>query len=417
MLLRNKREKIKNIKAREILDSRGNPTLEVRLETSNFLVKASVPSGASTGKYEAKELRDGGRRFQGKGVSKAVNNINGIIASKLKNIEVEKQKEIDQILIELDGTLDKRNLGANAILGVSMAVCRAGAVSKNKPLWSYIREISNQNLPKESFPTPCFNVINGGVHANSKLDVQEFFIIPQRPEFAKNLEIAAETYHWLGSRLKNKFGFLAANIGDEGGFVPPFEKTAEVLDFILETLNELGYSEDVKLGLDCAASQFFREGKYYFEGRELQEKELLGVYEDLFQRYPLVLIEDPFSEDDFQGFRQIMEVLGEKVKILGDDLTVTNPERVKLAAEKNLCNGMIVKPNQIGTISETLEVIQLARSFNWRILVSHRSGETCDDFIADLAIGVSADFVKFGAPARGERVVKYNRLLDIWFRR
>jgi enolase len=418
MFLKNK---IKKIESREILDSRGNPTLEVKLETSNFLVKTSVPSGASKGRYEAKELRDGEERFDGKGVLKAVKNVNEIIAPKLKNMDPRKQKEIDQILIELDGTSDKRNLGANTILGVSMVVCKAGARTEKLDLYRYIKNyfltnFCNQDdaLQQNKIPLPCFNVINGGVHANSKLDIQEFLIIPQRDDFQENLQIAAEVYHQLKKDLKGKFGFYATNIGDEGGFVPKIEKTREVLDVILRAINNKGYLDDFKLGIDCAATQFFKENKYYFEEQEIDKEELLKFYQDLVKEYPVILIEDPFAEDDFQAFNEMMEILGNKIYIFGDDLTVTNPERVRLAKERNCCNGMIIKPNQIGTITETLEVIKIARSFNWKILVSHRSGETCDDFIADLAVGVIADFVKFGAPARGERIIKYNRLLDIY---
>lgn len=405
--------KIKNIKAKEILDSRGNPTIEALVETNKFSVSASVPSGASKGRYEAKELRDNDERFDGKGVLQAVKNINEIISPKLNLIDVLNQNKIDRILIDLDGTNNKSRLGANAILAVSIACCKAGAKTRNQPLYSYINKLEPGFKKPEIDIKMCFNVVNGGSHSNSKLAIQEFFIIPQKESISESLRIATEVYHFLGRKLKDKYGFFASNIGDEGGFVPPTDKTEEVLDLILESIKEKGYSNDFKLGIDCAASSFYKDGKYYIDGKEMSKKDLSNFYQNLIEKYELALIEDPFSEDDFGSFNEFNEKFGNKINILGDDLTVTNFERVKLAEKNKCCDGMIIKPNQIGTITETLKVIKLAKSFNWKILTSHRSGETCDSFIADFAVGVNSDFAKFGAPVRGERTSKYNRLLQI----
>jgi enolase len=402
-----KNDKIKNIKAREILDSRGNPTVEVFLEANDFSINASVPSGKSKGKYEAKELRDN----DGKGVSKAIKNINEIIFPKLKGISVSNQKKIDEILIELDGTTDKSNLGANAILAVSMAVCRAGAKSKKLGLFSYINKIfPNSQKPNNNLGM-CFNVINGGQHSKSNLNIQEFFIIPQKKYFSENLKIATEVYQGLEEKLKQKFGNVG--LGDEGGFVPLINKTKEVLDLIWETVSEKNYSNDFKLGLDCAAGNFFNDGIYDFEEEKISSQRLADFYKEIIEKYPIILIEDPFFEDDFKAFQEFNSAVGNKIGIFGDDLTATNLERVKLAKEKELCNGMIIKPNQIGTISETIKVAELAKSFGWKILTANRSGETNDDFIADLAVGINSDFVKFGAPGPKERMAKYNRLLEI----
>ena len=406
-----KNDKIKNIGASEIFDSRGMPTIEVFLETNDFSIKASVPSGKSKGKYEAKELRDS----DGRGVSKAINNINEIINPKLKGIKVSEQKKIDEILIELDGTPDKSNLGANAILAVSMAVCRAGAKSKKLDLFSYINQIFSNPLAGGQKPNNnlgmCFNVINGGSHSNSKLDIQEFFIIPQKNTFEENLKIAVEIYRYLGEKLKQSFGNVG--LGDEGGFVPLISKTKEVLDLIWEIISEKNFNNDFKLGLDCAAGNFFNNGKYDFEEKEINSQELADFYKKIIVEYPIILLEDPFFEDDFQAFWEFNKDVGNKIGIFGDDLTATNLERIKIAKEKDCCNGMIIKQNQIGTISEVLKVVETAKSFGWKILTANRSGETLDDFIADLAVGINSDFVKFGAPGPKERMAKCNRLLEI----
>jgi len=380
--------KIKSIKAREILDSRGNPTIEVELLINKDSFLASVPSGASVGKYEAKELRDGEKRYKGKGVLKAVKNIEQIIAPKLKGLNVNNQKRIDEILITLDGTKDKSNLGANAILPVSMAICRAGANTQNLSLYKYIEKYMGTTCIK--LPKPAFNIINGGAHAGNNLDFQEFMVVPQLKNFNRNLQAGTEIYHSLKEILKKEFGEISINVGDEGGFAPNLSKAEEALNLIMKAIKISDYQNQIKIALDVAASEFYKNKKY-----------------------PIVSIEDPFNEDDFQAFSNLMKKCENKINIIGDDLLVTNVERIKLAKEKNLCNGLLLKINQIGTVSEAIEAAKLAKSYNWKIMVSHRSGETNDDFIADLAVGIGADYIKSGAPARGERVAKYNRLLKI----
>jgi enolase len=408
--------KIKKIKAREILDSRGNPTLEVELETDFGKFFASVPSGASRGKYEAVELRDGGKRYLGKGVKKAIENINEVIAKKLNGLDVTKQKEIDQALIELDGTENKSKLGANAICGVSLVVCKAGAGTKNLPLYKYISEIGNWKLEIGKFPRPLFNIINGGAHAGNDLDFQEFMVCPKGRSFSENLRIGAEIYHRLKEIISKKYGKLATNLGDEGGFAPPIKDPEIAIKLILETAKSLNYQNKISIILDVAASQFFDGKKYKTKIGNFSGKELAKFYLKLIKKYPIEGIEDPFAQDDFkswQSFTSKLEHLTSHILIIGDDLTVTNPKRIKTAKEKGLCNAIVVKINQIGTVTEAIESVKLAKFFGWKIMVSHRSGETTDDFIADFAVGIGADFIKSGAPARGERVAKYNRLLKI----
>jgi len=403
--------KIKSIKAREILDSRGWPTIEVALTTSDCCSKAAVPSGTSTGKYEALELRDGGKRYYGKGVQKAVSNINKIIAPKIKDRDFTKQKEIDNFLINLDGTKNKSRLGANAILAVSMTACRLGAKLKKLPLYKYIGKVFNTNL---KLPNPCFLMIEGALHAGNSLDIQEFMISPRGNNFKEKLRAGTEVYHTLGKILEESYGKAATNVGLEGGFTAPMlKKSGKALDSITKAIKKSGYQKNVKIMLDVAASSFLNLVVYKFEGSAFSKEKLLDFYQRLISRYPIFAIEDPFSENDFEGFAKINKKLGKKILIVGDDLLVTNSERVKIAKENKLCNAMILKPNQIGTITEAIETAKLAKSFGWKIVVSHRSGETTDDFISDLAVGISADFIKTGAPARGERVAKYNRLLEI----
>ena len=404
--------KIKDIKAREILDSRGNPTVEVDLMIDGLGVfRASAPSGASVGKYEAKELRDREERYKGKGVLKAIKNIDEAINPKLRGIEISNQKEIDEILISLDGTKDKSNLGANAILPVSMAVCRAGAANIGQPLWQYINQISEicRDPVSANLPIPCFNIINGGAHAGNNLDFQEFMIGPQFEDFSQNLQVGSEIYHTLKEILKKDFGESAINVGDEGGFAPPIKEPEKALDLIMEAIQKSGYENKVNIALDEAASEFYKDQKY----RARSCDEMVEYYLELIEKYPITSIEDPFDEDDFEGFSILTNKCGDKVSIIGDDLLVTNIEKMKQAQEKRACNGLLLKVNQIGTITETIEAAKLAQSYDWKIMVSHRSGETNDDFIADLAVGISADYIKSGAPARGERVAKYNRLLKI----
>jgi len=398
---------IKSIEAREILDSRGNPTVEVELETSQGIFLASVPSGASKGKYEALELRDGGKRYYGKGVLKAVNNINRIIAPKVLGLEVKKQKEIDDLMVKLDGTSNKSKLGANAILAVSMALCRAGAQASNLPLYRYIGKLAKNNRKK--LPQPAFNVINGGQHAGSDLDFQEFMIVPQDKNFKKSLQVASEIYHELKKIIKEKYGNLAVNVGDEGGFAPPLKEPEQALDLIMEAAKNLSYSSKVKIIIDVASSGFFDKNNYKLRTGFLNSHNLATYYLNLIKKYPIIGIEDGFAEDDIKGWKNFTA----RIMVIGDDLLATNPERIKMAKKEKLCNSAIVKINQIGTVSEAIEAANLAKRYHWKTIVSHRSGDTCDDFIADFSVGVGADFIKSGAPCRGERLAKYNRLLRI----
>lgn len=402
---------IKSIKAKEILNSRGEPTVEVELKTNYGAFQASVPSGASKGKYEAQELRDGGERYQGKGVLMATRNVNEIIAKALEGKDEKKQKEIDQALIELDGTKNKSKLGANAVLPVSIAVCRAGAVAQKIPLWKYIAQLIENSRPV--LPKPAFNIINGGAHAKNELDIQEFMIVPQAKTFKENLQIAFEVYRHLGEILQEKYGLEAKNLGDEGGFAPPISQTKEAIDFIMQAAKSAGNQEEIKIGLDCAASQLFKKENYELEKTIFTKDGLLEFYQNLVEKYPILFIEDPFSEEDWEGFQKTNKELGKSVDIIGDDLLTTNKDRIKTAKAKEACNGMILKPNQIGTVTETLEAALLAKSYGWKIMISHRSGETKDVFIADLAVGISADLIKSGSPSKEERMAKYNRLLEI----
>ncbi|NCP17012.1 phosphopyruvate hydratase [bacterium (Candidatus Gribaldobacteria) CG_4_9_14_3_um_filter_36_15] len=397
--------KIISLGARKILNSNGNWTVEAEVETGEGVFKASVPSGTSKGKYEAVEIAP----------ERAVENIERIIVPKLKGKEIGDQKEIDHFLIKLDGTENKSKLGANAILAVSIACLRAGAVAKKIPLYSYISQIC-RGRASANLPMACFNILNGGVHGGNDLDIQEFMIIPQMGSFRENLKIGAEIYQTLKKILEKKFGKSAANLGDEGGFAPPLNKTKDALELIMKAIKSAGYSEKVKIGLDCAASEFFSQGKYNFEGEKVTAEELLKFYQGLLKKYPILFFEDPFEQDDWQSwksFRYKLQTTNYKLFVVGDDLTVTNPQRIKQAYKKKACSAVIIKPNQIGTVTETIEAAKLAKEFEWKIIVSHRSGDTCDDFIADLAVGISADFIKSGASARGERVAKYNRLLKI----
>ena len=366
------------------MDSRGKPTVEVELETGDGIFTASVPSGTSEGKYEAVELR----------ASKAVKNITQIIAATLRGKDPRKQKEIDELLIKLDGTKNKAKLGANAILPVSIAVCRAGAGAKNIPLWKYISQITNI---KYKLPKPSVLLIEGGLHGAGGLDVQEFMIVPCEESFKENFQVAKQIYQNLKNILKDNFGNQGIKIGYEGAFTPPISDIEKALNFIMKASKRY----NVQIGLDFAASNL-KKGKYN-----------INFYQSLVKRYPIVFFEDPFGEKDWRSFQEINKKLGKKVSIIGDDLLATNLKRIRKAEEKKSCNGAIIKPDQIGTITEALETIKLAKSFGWKIMVSHRSGETLDNFIADLAVGVGADFIKSGAPATKERLVKYNRLLEI----
>jgi len=382
--------KIKQTIAREIKDSRQKPTIEVELETDKNSFVASVPSGASTGENEAKVVE----------ISQAIKNVNEIIAPKLKG----NQKELDELMIKLDGTENKSKLGANAILAVSMAVCRAGAAAKKIPLYKYISELSGQIL---NIPLAMFNIINGGKHAHDSLAIQEFLAIPHKNSFAENLVLCNKIFGNLKELIEKNYG--PTPLGDEGGFAPQISKTEQALFSLKGAIS----GEDCKIALDAAASEFYKDGKYNIDGRGLTKTELLEFYQDLVKNFSIVSIEDPFAQEDWQGFESIVRQLGDKITIVGDDLTTTNVNRIKEAHNKSACNGIILKLNQIGTVSETIKAGNLAKSFGWKTIVSHRSGETMDDFIADLAVGLGADYLKAGSPAKPERMVKYNRLLKI----
>jgi enolase len=403
---------IKRIKAREILDSRGNPTVEVDLFTKSGLSRASVPSGASTGKHEALELRDGGKRYLGKGVLKAVGNVNSTIAEKLVGRDCTKQKEIDELMIELDGTSNKSRLGGNAILAVSMAVCKAGASESNLPLYMYISDMVNSK--RLSLPVPQMNVVNGGLHAGIENDVQEHLIIPYGAEsFSDALRMCSETYHTLKKKLKERFGNSAIHVGDEGGFVPPMKSVDERLEFMSEAIEELGYTQEFALGIDAAASEFYHDGKYRILEKEYSVAELSDFYGELCERFKLVSIEDGFSEDDWNAWNLLESKLSQKIQIVGDDLLVTNVTRIKKAMKMKACNALLLKLNQIGTVSEALDAFRLARKAGWNVIVSHRSGSTEETFFADLVVGLDAGQFKYGAPARSERTCNYNQLLRI----
>lgn len=401
---------IMHVFAREILDSRGNPTVEceVFLDDGSQGV-AGVPSGASTGVHEAHELRDGGDRYLGKGVLKAVENVNEEIADALAGVEADDQRVIDQKMIELDGTPNKSRLGANAILGVSMAAAKAAADSANLELFRYVGGPNAHVLP-----VPMMNIVNGGAHADSGVDVQEFMIAPIGAEsFAEALRVGAEVYHALKSVVKDKG--LSTGLGDEGGFAPSVESTKAALDLIVEAINKSGYKlgDDVALALDVASSEFYKDGKYHFEGGEHTAEEMIEVYKQLIEEYPIVSIEDPLQEDDWEGYTALTAAIGDKVQIVGDDFFVTNPERLKEGIAKKAANALLVKVNQIGTLTETFDAVELAHRNGYRCMMSHRSGETEDTTIADLAVALNCGQIKTGAPARSERVAKYNQLLRI----
>lgn len=399
--------KIENIKAREILDSRGNPTVEVDVILENNIVaRASVPSGASTGNREALELRDGGSRYMGLGVEKAVENVNTKIKDLVIGMDVFNQREIDEKMIELDGTETKSNLGANAILGVSMAVLKAAAKAKNIELYEYV---GNGKI----LPIPMINIINGGAHADNKIDFQEFMILPYADTFKERIRIASEVFHNLKKVLKEK-GY-ATNVGDEGGFAPNLSSNKEGFDLIIEAINKAGYipGKDVNLGIDVAASSFYEDGYYNFESNKITKEELLNYYLDIVNKYPIVTIEDPFDENDWESFTILTEKIGNKIQIVGDDLFVTNKKYLKKGIDEKACNSILIKVNQIGTITETLDTINLAKENGYTTVISHRSGETEDTTIADLSVGLGLGQIKTGSVSRTDRICKYNQLFRI----
>ena len=402
--------KIKDIRAREILDSRGNPTVEVDVILENGIMgRASVPSGASTGSREALELRDGDKtRYNGKGVLKAVHNVNTLIRDLVIGMDVENQKEIDYAMINLDGTPTKSRLGANAILGVSMACLKAAAILNNKPLYEYVG--SGKTLPR-----PMINIINGGAHADNSLDFQEFMIIPNRETITERIRVGAEVFHSLKKVLNEKG--LATGVGDEGGFAPNLSSNSEAFELIIEAIEKAGYvpGTDVNLGIDVAASEFYEDGMYVLkgEGRSLTTEELINFYEELVNKYPIISIEDMVDENDWDGFRLITEKLGDKIQLVGDDLFVTNKACLQKGIDMHAGNAILLKVNQIGTITETIETIELARSNGYNTIISHRSGETEDTTIADLAVGLDLGQIKTGSMSRSERICKYNELIRI----
>lgn len=401
--------KIKNIIGREILDSRGNPTIEVDVILENGVIgRAAVPSGASTGEREALELRDQEDRFLGKGVQKAVENINGPLKKALIGMNSENQKEIDATMIKLDGTDNKSNLGANAILGISLANLKASAKNKKQPLYKYVGN-------GKTLPIPMINIINGGAHADNKLDFQEFMIIPQRDTIKERIRIATEVFHTLKQVLKNKN--LSTGVGDEGGFAPNLKNNEEALKLIIEAIKKANYipGKDIYLALDVAASELYKDNKYILSGenKSLTSKELIDYYKNLIQKYPIISIEDPLDENDWEGFKLITECLGEKIQIVGDDLFVTNKKYLQLGINKHAANTILIKLNQIGTYTETLETIELAKKNRYKTIISHRSGETEDTTIADLAVGLALGQIKTGSMSRTDRMCKYNRLIRI----
>ncbi|MEU8379658.1 phosphopyruvate hydratase [Streptosporangium sp. NPDC048865] len=401
---------IEGVTAREILDSRGNPTVEVDiLLDDGSQGRAAVPSGASTGQFEAVELRDGDERYGGKGVEKAVLGVTDEIADEILGFDAAEQRSIDQVMIDLDGTPNKARLGANAILGVSLAVAKAAAESADLPLFRYLGGPNAHVLP-----VPMMNILNGGAHADSNVDIQEFMIAPIGAEtFREAVRMGTEVYHALKSVLKEK-GY-ATGLGDEGGFAPSLPSNRDALDLILVAIEKAGYvaGEDIGLALDVAASEFHSDGVYTIDGKGLSAAELIAFYEDLVANYPLVSIEDPLDESDWEGWNAITRALGDKVQLVGDDLFVTNPERLGRGIAEGTANALLVKVNQIGTLTETLDAVDLAHRSGYRCMMSHRSGETEDTTIADLAVATNCGQIKTGAPARSDRVAKYNQLLRI----
>jgi enolase len=402
--------KIQHVHAREVLDSRGNPTVEVEIDTENFFASAIVPSGASTGAHEACELRDGDKkRYMGKGVLKAVENVNTIINDALKGFDASNQKGLDTKLIEVDGTPNKSHLGANAILGTSLAAARIGSFATNKPLFEYFSHISG--TAEMILPRPMMNVINGGQHADNNLDIQEFMIIPNAETFHERLRMGAEIFHNLKKILQEKHASTA--VGDEGGFAPNLATHEEAFGVLMEAISQAGYMDKVDLAIDAAASEFYKDGKYMIEGQEVKSDELIDYYGKMIEKYPLVSVEDPFAEDDWNAWVKFTEKYGDKVQIVGDDLLVTNVSRLKTAIKKKACNAILIKLNQIGTVTETIEAIMTASDAGWNSVVSHRSGETEDTTIADFSVGLATGQIKTGSLSRTDRVCKYNQLLRI----
>ncbi|XP_057805000.1 enolase 1, chloroplastic [Salvia miltiorrhiza] len=413
--------KVKHVKARQIVDSRGNPTVEVDLITEDdSLYRSAVPSGASTGIYEALELRDGDKAvYGGKGVLNAVLNINQFLGPKLVGIDVRNQTDVDAVMLEIDGTPNKSKLGANAILGVSLSVCRAGAGAKGVPLYKHIQEISNTK--ELVMPVPAFNVINGGSHAGNNLAMQEFMILPVgASSFSEAFRMGSEVYHILKGIIKAKYGQDACNVGDEGGFAPNVQDNREGLVLLMDAIEKAGYTGKIKIGMDVAASEFLtKEGKYDLnfkkqpnDGAHVLTAEKLGdLYQEFVRDFPIVSIEDPFDQDDWSSWSSLQSAVD--IQLVGDDLLVTNPKRIAEAIQKKACNALLLKVNQIGTVTESIQAALDSKAAGWGVMVSHRSGETEDNFIADLSVGLASGQIKTGAPCRSERLAKYNQLLRI----
>ncbi|AJR81784.1 Eno1p [Saccharomyces cerevisiae YJM451] len=414
---------VSKVYARSVYDSRGNPTVEVELTTEKGVFRSIVPSGASTGVHEALEMRDGDKsKWMGKGVLHAVKNVNDVIAPAFvkANIDVKDQKAVDDFLISLDGTANKSKLGANAILGVSLAASRAAAAEKNVPLYKHLADLSKSKTSPYVLPVPFLNVLNGGSHAGGALALQEFMIAPTGAKtFAEALRIGSEVYHNLKSLTKKRYGASAGNVGDEGGVAPNIQTAEEALDLIVDAIKTAGHDGKVKIGLDCASSEFFKDGKYDLDFKNpesdkskwLTGVELADMYHSLMKRYPIVSIEDPFAEDDWEAWSHFFKTAG--IQIVADDLTVTNPKRIATAIEKKAADALLLKVNQIGTLSESIKAAQDSFAAGWGVMVSHRSGETEDTFIADLVVGLRTGQIKTGAPARSERLAKLNQLLRI----
>lgn len=407
---------IRDVKAKMILDSRGNPTIQVRVVTEGLGIGvANAPSGASTGKHEAIELRDGGKDYLGRGVLSAVESVNKLIAPAIIGMNAARQREIDYKMIEIDGTENKSRLGGNSIVATSLAVARAAASTMGLPLYMYLG-----GKAADVLPVPLLNIINGGVHAGNKLDFQEFMIVPAGfTSFSEAIKASVEVYHVLKTIIKEKYGPTSINVGDEGGYAPPIEKTRDALDLLIKAIEKAGYEpgKQLAIALDVASSRMYREDRklYVLEGeaREFTRDELISFYEELVRDYPIVSIEDPLHEEDFEGYSLLTKAMGSKILIVGDDLYTTNPKRLSKGIEMNASNAILVKVNQVGTLTETMDVVKLAHENNYRTIISHRSGETEDTTIADIAVGLTARLIKTGAPARSERTAKYNRLLEI----
>ncbi len=411
--------KIKEIKSREILDSRGNPTVETKIILDNGIIgKASVPSGASTGIHEAWELRDGDKeRYEGKGVLKAVSNVNKIINKALRGFEISDQKKIDKVMIELDGTDNKKNLGANAILSVSMATARTASLDKGVELYEHLADVYDLDK-KFKLPTPSFNIFNGGSHADTNLDFQEFMILPMKDiDIAEKIRMGSEIFHELGRVLKS--AGMDTDVGNEGGYAPDIHSSVQAIELIMAAIINAGYEPgvDIGLGMDVGASEFFnkKSGKYIFklDQAQFRRDDLIGLYNEWFRKFPIILIEDGLEQDDWEGWSELNKELGGHILLIGDDLFVTNINRLRKGLKEKAANALLVKPNQVGSITETVETVMLAKKHGLKTMASHRSGETTDTFIADLSVALGTDYIKSGSLSRSERLVKYNRLMEI----